>query len=265
MSKPVKMFEKAAFGYRPEDVDNHIDELNRQISSLEAEKEELVAKMRVLAEKINEYRKEESDLKDALLGAQKMGNTIMNEAKTKADMMITDAKNRADRMVYDAQKQAEETIGAIQRQTEKEKMTLAKMQKEVSDFKATLLATYKRHLNVIDVYKRQPQIHVLPKEVSELIAAGEVIERPASIVKELIENSIDAGATIITVEIQHGGIRFIRITDNGCGIHPSDAPTAFLRHATSKVKNARDLDEIGTLGFRGEALALSLIHISRTP
>ena len=100
-----------------------------------------------------------------------------------------------------------------------------------------------------------PQIHVLPKEVSELIAAGEVIERPASIVKELIENSIDAGATIITVEIQHGGIRFIRIADNGCGIHPSDAPTAFLRHATSKVKNARDLDEIGTLGFRGEALA----------
>lgn len=100
-----------------------------------------------------------------------------------------------------------------------------------------------------------PQIHVLPKEVSELIAAGEVIERPASIVKELIENSIDAGATIITVEIQNGGIRFIRITDNGCGIHPADAPTAFLRHATSKVKNARDLDEIGTLGFRGEALA----------
>ncbi len=149
MSKQVKMFEKAAFGYRPEDVDNHIDELNQQISSLEAEKEELVAKMRVLAEKINEYRKEESDLKDALLGAQKMGNTILSEAKTKADMMITDAKSRADHMIYEAQKQAEETIGAIQRQTEKEKMTLAKMQKEVSDFKATLLATYKRHLNVI--------------------------------------------------------------------------------------------------------------------
>ncbi len=100
-----------------------------------------------------------------------------------------------------------------------------------------------------------PQIHVLPKEVSELIAAGEVIERPASIVKELIENSIDAGATIITVEIQKGGIRFIRITDNGCGIRSADAPTAFLRHATSKVQNAQDLDQIGTLGFRGEALA----------
>ncbi len=107
-----------------------------------------------------------------------------------------------------------------------------------------------------------PQIHVLPKEVSELIAAGEVIERPASIVKELIENSIDAGATTITVEIQNGGIRFIRITDNGCGISSSDAPTAFLRHATSKVKDARDLDEIGTLGFRGEALA-SIAAVSK--
>lgn len=99
------------------------------------------------------------------------------------------------------------------------------------------------------------QIRVLPKEVSELIAAGEVIERPASIVKELIENSIDAKATAITVEIQNGGIRFIRISDNGCGIASSDAPTAFLRHATSKVKVKNDLDNIGTLGFRGEALA----------
>ncbi len=99
------------------------------------------------------------------------------------------------------------------------------------------------------------QIRVLPKEVSELIAAGEVIERPASIVKELIENSIDAKATAVTVEIQNGGIRFIRISDNGCGIASSDAPTAFLRHATSKVKVKNDLDSIGTLGFRGEALA----------
>ena len=99
------------------------------------------------------------------------------------------------------------------------------------------------------------QIRVLPKEVSELIAAGEVIERPASIVKELIENSIDAKASSITVEIQNGGIRFIRISDNGCGIASSDAPTAFLRHATSKVKEKNDLDNIGTLGFRGEALA----------
>ena len=106
------------------------------------------------------------------------------------------------------------------------------------------------------------QIRVLPKEVSELIAAGEVIERPASIVKELVENSIDAKATAITVEIQNGGIRFIRILDNGCGISSADAPTAFLRHATSKVQGAKDLDNIGTLGFRGEALA-SIAAVSK--
>ena len=100
-----------------------------------------------------------------------------------------------------------------------------------------------------------PKINVLPREVAELIAAGEVIERPSSIVKELVENSIDAGASDITVEIQYGGVRYLRVTDNGCGMSAEDAPTAFLRHATSKVQSAIDLDRIGTLGFRGEALA----------
>ena len=100
-----------------------------------------------------------------------------------------------------------------------------------------------------------PEIKVLPKEISELIAAGEVVERPASVIKELVENSIDAGADNITVEIQHGGITYMRITDNGCGIEKSDVPTAFLRHATSKIKSSGDLNAIGTLGFRGEALA----------
>lgn len=100
-----------------------------------------------------------------------------------------------------------------------------------------------------------PKINVLPKSIAELIAAGEVVERPASIVKEAVENSIDAGATHITVEIQRGGITYIRITDNGCGISGSDVPKAFLRHATSKIKQAVDLDSISTLGFRGEALA----------
>ncbi len=100
-----------------------------------------------------------------------------------------------------------------------------------------------------------PKINVLEKHVAELIAAGEVIERPASIVKELLENSIDAGATAVTVEIKDGGVRYIRITDNGCGIEAEDVPTAFLRHATSKVRYEYDLDSIGTLGFRGEALA----------
>ncbi len=100
-----------------------------------------------------------------------------------------------------------------------------------------------------------PKINVLPKSIAELIAAGEVVERPASIVKEAVENSIDAGATHITVEIQRGGITYIRITDNGCGIANEDVPKAFLRHATSKIQKAIDLDSISTLGFRGEALA----------
>ncbi len=100
-----------------------------------------------------------------------------------------------------------------------------------------------------------PKINVLPKSIAELIAAGEVVERPASIVKEVVENSIDAGATHITVEIQRGGITYVRITDNGCGIANEDVPKAFLRHATSKIEKAVDLDSISTLGFRGEALA----------
>ena len=99
------------------------------------------------------------------------------------------------------------------------------------------------------------KINKLPRSIWELIAAGEVVERPASVVKELIENSIDAGADTVTVEIQSGGIRYIRITDNGCGIAREDVPIAFISHATSKIEKATDLDAIGTLGFRGEALS----------
>lgn len=99
------------------------------------------------------------------------------------------------------------------------------------------------------------KINQLPKNVYELIAAGEVIERPSSVIKELVENSIDAGAKHITVEIKDGGSTFMRVTDDGCGIAFDEVPTAFLRHATSKVKSADDLESIMTLGFRGEALA----------
>ena len=99
------------------------------------------------------------------------------------------------------------------------------------------------------------RINVLDKHVAELIAAGEVVERPSSVIKELVENSIDAGSTKITVEIKNGGKTFIRIADNGCGIERDDVRIAFLRHATSKVKVQDDLDSISTLGFRGEALA----------
>ena len=100
-----------------------------------------------------------------------------------------------------------------------------------------------------------PKIQQLDAHVADLIAAGEVVERPASAVKELVENSIDAGASSITVEIRDGGMTFIRITDDGCGMEPADARIAFLRHATSKLRTKDDLAAIGTLGFRGEALA----------
>jgi len=100
-----------------------------------------------------------------------------------------------------------------------------------------------------------PKIMKLDPHVADMIAAGEVVERPASVVKELIENAIDAGATAVTVEIQNGGISYIRVADNGCGMSEEDAKNAFLRHATSKLRSAEDLNEIRTMGFRGEALA----------
>ena len=108
-----------------------------------------------------------------------------------------------------------------------------------------------------------PVINVLPKSISDLIAAGEVVESPASVIKEFVENSIDAGAKRIVVEINCGGKTFIRVTDDGCGIEKGDVRNAFLSHATSKIKTADDLDRISTLGFRGEALA-SVSAVSRT-
>lgn len=107
-----------------------------------------------------------------------------------------------------------------------------------------------------------PKILQLSPHVANLIAAGEVVERPASVVKELLENAVDAGASKVTVELRDGGMTFLRVTDNGCGMAREDARTAFLRHATSKLRSAEDLNDIGTMGFRGEALA-AIASVSR--
>ena len=106
-------------------------------------------------------------------------------------------------------------------------------------------------------------IRVLEKHIADKIAAGEVVDRPVSIVKELVENAVDAGATSIVVEMKNGGKSYLRVTDDGCGIPSDQVETAFLRHATSKIETVKDLDAIGTLGFRGEALA-SIGAVSRT-
>ena len=107
-----------------------------------------------------------------------------------------------------------------------------------------------------------PKIIQLSPHIANLIAAGEVVERPASVVKELLENAVDAGASQVSIEIKDGGMTFLRVTDNGCGMSPEDARTAFLRHATSKLRTAEDLAAIGTMGFRGEALA-AIASVSR--
>ena len=99
------------------------------------------------------------------------------------------------------------------------------------------------------------KINVLDFEIANLIAAGEVVERPSSVMKELIENSIDSGATSIVAEIKRGGVALIRVSDNGCGMEAEDLPVSLKRHATSKIQRREDLDGIATLGFRGEALA----------
>lgn len=170
MSKEAK-FEKAAFGYRPEDVDRYVAETEKKLAAAKAEKTELLSKMKILADKITEYRSDEGNLKEAMLGAQRLKSSIESEAKSKADttvseaqeyankliseaqakssQMITDAQNRAAGMIAEAQKTAEQKVNSVASEVERERTTLSQLQKEVSGFKNKLISLYREHLSLI--------------------------------------------------------------------------------------------------------------------
>ena len=170
MSKEAK-FEKTAFGYRPEEVDAFIAECEKKLAAAKSEKAELIGKMKILADKITEYRSDEGNLKEAMLGAQRLKASIENEAKSKAEttiadanayaekviaeaqakssQMITDAQNRSNQMIAEAQKTAEQKVNSVTSQVERERANLSQLQKEVSGFKNKLIALYREHLNLI--------------------------------------------------------------------------------------------------------------------
>lgn len=193
MSKEAK-FEKAAFGYRPEDVDRYVAETEKKLSAAKAEKAELLSKMKILADKITEYRSDEGNLKEAMLGAQRLKSSIENEAKSKADttiseaqeyankliaeaqakssQMITDAQNRSAQMLEEAQKTADQKVNAVASQVERERLTLSQLQKEVSGFKNKLIALYREHLSLITNLPEKAPLAVEPAaEASSAVSA----------------------------------------------------------------------------------------------
>lgn len=145
-----KKFDKAAmFGYKTEEVEDYLREVAQYVDSVNKEKAVLEKKIQILADRINEYRKDEESMKEALLGAQRLGNTVVSEAKEKAEKLLADAQEKADKMLSEAEKEASRAVTGIKMQTEKEQQTLLKMQREVSNFKTRLLSIYKSHLDLI--------------------------------------------------------------------------------------------------------------------
>ena len=145
-----KKFDKAAmFGYKAEEVELFLAEIAQEFDNINKEKAVLEKKIEILAERIEEYRKDEDSMKEALLGAQRLGNTVVTEAQEKAEKLLAEAQEKADHMIKEAEKTAAKTVSGTKIQIEKEQQTLLKMQKEVSNFKARLLTIYKSHLDLI--------------------------------------------------------------------------------------------------------------------
>lgn len=194
MSKDSRIFEKAAFGYRTDEVDRYVEDMNRKIAALEAEKADMQAKMKLLAETVNGYMAEESNLKDALLEAQRIKNSIEADAHAKADQMVgeaearsqqlmqeakahatrllAEAKARAEKMMADAKQQADDSVRSVRSQVENEQRLLSRMQREVSTFKSTLISIYRSHLNLITS---------LPDEERKKAAVAQPAPQPAPV------------------------------------------------------------------------------------
>lgn len=219
MSKEIK-FEKAAFGYRPEDVDRYIAETEKKLAAAKSEKAELLGKMKILADKITEYRSDESNIKEAMLGAQRLKTNIENEAKSKADstvaeaqeyadkliadaqaragQLITEAQERSNKMLADAQAAADAKVNGVASQVERERETLAQLQKEVSGFKNRLITLYREHLNLITNLPEKAEKAPAPKPAAPAPApapkAAPKAAQPAAAEPQEEEYEFNSGA-----------------------------------------------------------------------
>lgn len=169
-----KRFDKSAmFGYKTEEVEVYLQEVAQYVESLDREKAVLEKKISILADRIEEYRRDEDSMKEALLGAQRLGNTVVTEAQAKADQLISEAQAKADEMIKEAEKTATKAVSGTKIQIEKEQQTLLKMQKEVSNFKARLLTIYKSHLDLITSL---PEVEEPVAQENEPAAAGPTVK-----------------------------------------------------------------------------------------